>query len=101
MTRPDEITDEAAEYAVTVHRAKAIAKAHGYETVADCARQLYGWPGTSTLTPAEYVVERWRLARIDEIYSERLARARSQQERDYIADRWENATHIPERMVGA
>ena len=99
--RPDEITDEAAEYAVTVHRAKAIAKKMGYETVADCAKGLYGWPGASTLTPAEYIVARWRLARIDEYWAPQLAQARDQRQSDFIAAEWERQTRPLEARVGA
>ena len=99
--RPDDFSDSEIVYACDVHRAAQIAKAHGYDSIADCAKQLYGWPGASTLTPAEYVVMRWRLARIDELYSDRLAYARSQAQKDSIAAAWERATHIPQRMVGA
>ena len=100
--RPDEMTAEQEEYTGIVHRAEQIARSHGYKDIITCACELYDWrTADTTLTPAEYIVTRWRLARIDELYGQRLAHARSQEERDYIADRWENATHIPERMVGA
>ena len=101
MKDPQDITQEDEEYAHSVHRAAQIAAAHGYDSIADCAKQMYGWPGASTLTPAEYVVMRWRLARIDEVYTERLAYARDQAQKDAIAAAWERAALIPQRMVGA
>jgi len=102
MTRPDEYTDEQIAHARLVHRAQQIAKAHGYKDIITCACELYDWrTADTTLTPAEYIVTRWRLARIDELYTERMAYARDQAQKDAIADAWERAALIPQRMVGA
>ena len=99
--RPDDMTAADEEYASDVHRAKAIAKAHGYDSIADCAKQLYGWPGTSTLTPAEYIVARWKLARIDEYWAAIQGRARDVRQRDAIADAWQKQAAPLEALVGA
>ena len=100
--RPDETTAEQEEYTGIVHRAEQIARSHGYKDIITCACELYDWRTADTvLTPAEYIVTRWRLARIDELYTERMAYARDQAQKDAIADAWERAALIPQRMVGA
>lgn len=102
--RPDDMTtlDELEAHQAHQARAMQVAVAHGYDSIRECASRLCGYDrAETTMTPAEYVLAWWRLRRIDEYYQQQMDHARSQGERDRIADAWERATWHDEFILGA